>query len=60
MTFSKELKEQRKKLGKTLYQCGELLDVSWVTVWRWEHEHVIPKKLTQIGVLQQLKEAEND
>jgi DNA-binding transcriptional regulator YiaG len=57
--FADEIREKRKAFGLTFYELGELLDVNWVTVWRWEHGHIVPNSMTQKGVLKTLEEREN-
>ena len=40
--FAKLIKDKRKSLSLTQSQFGELLGLSWITIWRWENEKEAP------------------
>ena len=40
--FSSFIKDSREDLGVTKTRFAELLDINWITVWRWENKHNIP------------------
>lgn len=41
--FSDFVINARKKSKLTLHEFGSCLGASWVTVWRWENMHNMPK-----------------
>ena len=55
MTFSDQLRNERKSLGLTQAGAAALLDVSRDTVAAWESERNTPIDVTQEGVLARLR-----
>lgn len=53
--FSTQIIEQRKRLELTQAELGYVLDVSWITVWRWENKHLCPKKFMAEAIIEKLK-----
>lgn len=43
-TFCEIVKEARKKSGLTQFEFGSEIGVSWITIWRWEHDEHLPKE----------------
>lgn len=42
--FATFIKGRRGELGLSQVKMGEALGVSWVTIWRWENQHNMPKE----------------
>lgn len=42
--WSKFVSNARTNSGMTLHEFGESIGTSWVTIWRWENEYVMPRK----------------
>lgn len=42
MNFAEQIKQYRKKSGKTQAEFAKALNVSWITVWRWENDQHMP------------------
>lgn len=58
--FSKYLKSSRAALKKTQTQLGELLGVSWVSIWRWENGHDAPKDYKIEGIKSIIEREKNN
>jgi DNA-binding XRE family transcriptional regulator len=56
MTFPKQLKTQRERLGLTQAELASFLDVSPRAIWQWE-KGTLPHVLTQEGALARLTKA---
>lgn len=46
MSIGERLKSLRLENNKTLRELGEIFDVSLNTIYRWEHDQIIPRKHT--------------
>jgi len=42
MTFAEQIKQYREQSGKTQAEFARALNVSWITVWRWENDQHRP------------------
>lgn len=54
MTFAKQLRTGRKRLGITQAECAVLLSIPARTFWRWEHGGTVPA-VAQEGALSRIK-----
>jgi repressor LexA len=51
MTFGEQIKSERKRLGLTQAGAAKKLGYSKASVEKWERGKVVPKPLTQVGIL---------
>jgi|AKVG01.1.fsa_nt_gi DNA-binding transcriptional regulator YiaG len=49
MADSQKVKEFRERNDLTLEEAGRMFDVSWRTVWNWEHQvSRVPERIKKI------------
>jgi transcriptional regulator with XRE-family HTH domain len=55
MSFSDQLKKERKRLGITQAQVASMIEVPARTYWEWEAAKTTPYEITQQGALARLR-----